>query len=85
MRIKRNCLKTGIQRIDSGINGATIEFINEGYINPEKFIIWLHSYKIDLKVRSDKKIGLFYKWSSIDERLDIIEELTSEIAKLLVN
>ncbi|MBT7077205.1 MAG: DEAD/DEAH box helicase, partial [Pelagibacterales bacterium] len=85
LKIKRNCIKTGIQRIDSGINGATIEFINEGYINPEKFIIWLHSYKIDLKVRSDKKIGLFYKWSSIDERLDIIEDLTSEIAKLLIN
>ena len=85
MKIKKNCIKTGIQRIDSGINGATIEFINEGYINPEKFIIWLHSYKKDLKVRSDKKIGLFYKWSSIDERLDIIEDLTSDIAKLLIN
>ena len=85
MKIKRNCIKTGIQRIDSGINGATIEFINEGYINPEKFIIWLHSYKKELKVRSDKKIGLLYKWSSIDERLDIIEDLTSDIAKLLIN
>ena len=85
MKIKRNCINAGIQRIDSGINGATFEFISEGYIDPEKFITWLHNYKRDLKVRPDQKIGLLYKWESIDERLDIIEDLTSEIVKLVIN
>ena len=85
MKIKRNCIKTGIQRIDSGINGATLEFMNDGHINPEKFITWIHNNKKDIKVRSDKKVGLLYKWSSIDERLDIIEGLTSEIVMLVSN
>ena len=85
MKIKINCINAGIQRIDSGINGATFEFISEGYIDPEKFITWLHNYKRDLKVRPDQKIGLLYKWESIDERLDIIEDLTSEIVKLVIN
>ena len=85
MKIKRNCINAGIQRIDSGINGATFEFISEGYIDPEKFITWLHNYKRNLKVRPDQKIGLLYKWESIDERLDIIEDLTSEIVKLVIN
>ena len=85
MKIKRNCIKTGIQRIDSGINGATLEFINDGQLNPEKFITWIHNNKRDIKVRSDKKVGLLYKWSSIDERLDVIEELTSELTMLLIS
>jgi len=85
MKIKRNCIKAGIQRIDSGINGATLEFINDGQLNPEKFITWIHNNKRDIKVRSDKKVGLLYKWSSIDERLDVIEELTSELTMLLVS
>ena len=28
----------GISRIDSGISGATIEFIDNAYLDPEKFI-----------------------------------------------
>ena len=85
MKIKRNCLNTGIQRIDSGINGATIEFINEGFVNPKMFINWIHNSKYNLKVRSDQKIVLQHKWISIDERLDIIDNLTHQIEKLVIH
>jgi transcription-repair coupling factor (superfamily II helicase) len=85
MKIKINCSEMGIERIDSGINGATLELANEGYINPEKFINWMQKSKHDIKVRTDNKIILRLKWSSIDERLNIIENITSEIKNLKNN
>tara|TARA_Y100000814_G_scaffold84051_1_gene56174 strand:+ start:4312 stop:7557 length:3246 start_codon:yes stop_codon:yes gene_type:complete len=85
MKIKLNCEDSGIHRIDSGINGATIEFINNGYIDPNKFISWLEKSIYDLKLRNDQKIFIAYKWNSIEERLDIIESITSEIKGLVYN
>ncbi len=85
MKIKQNCELVGIQRIDSGINGATMVILNSGDINPDKFISWLHKCKYEIKVRSDQKIVLIYKWESIEERLNIIEEITFEIKNLISN
>ena len=72
MKIKRNCIKTGIQRIDSGINGATLEFSMTAY-NPEKFIT--------IKGITDHRINLtLYKVDYImdGDLKDLIEALTSE-------
>ena len=85
MKIKLNCEGAGIQRIDSGINGATLEVINNGYIDPEKFIGWLKSSIYDVKIRTDQKINISYKWNSIEERLDILEDITLQIKNLIDN
>ena len=85
MKIKLNCEGAGIQRIDSGINGATLEVINNGYIDPEKFIGWLKSSIYDVKIRTDQKINISYKWNSIEERLDILEDITFQIKNLIDN
>jgi len=85
MKIKLNCEEAGIQRIDCGINGATLEIVDNGDIDPEKFISWLQSSKYVLKVRGDQRINLQYKWNSIEERLDIIEYITFEIKDLINN
>jgi hypothetical protein len=49
------------------------------------FINWVHNSKYNLKVRSDQKILLQHKWISIDERLDIIDNLTHQIEKLVIH
>ena len=85
MKIKLNCEYAGIQRIDSGINGATLEVISNGYIDPEKFIGWLKSSIYEIKIRTDQKINISYKWNSIEERLDILEDITFQIKNLIVN
>jgi len=85
MKIKLNCEVAGIFRIDSGINGAAIEFINDGYIDPNSFISWLGKTTYQLKIRNDQKLILYFKWNNIEERLDVIEDLTNEIKKLANN
>ncbi|PPR16207.1 MAG: Transcription-repair-coupling factor [Alphaproteobacteria bacterium MarineAlpha9_Bin3] len=82
MKIKLNCEESGILRIDSGINGATLEFINNGYIDPSSFMNWLEKSIYQLKIRNDQKLILHYKWNNIDERLDVIDALTNEIRSL---
>ena len=57
--------------------------MNNGYIDPNKFISWLEKSIYDLKLRNDQKIFIAYKWNSIEERLDIIESITSEIKGLV--
>ena len=64
-----------------------IEFtdINNGYIDREKFIGWLKSSIYDVKIRTDQKINISYKWNSIEERLDILEDITLQIKNLIDN
>ena len=85
MKIKLNCEDAGIQRVDSGINGATLEVINNGNIDPETFISWLNNSIYEIKIRDDQKIILSYKWNTIEERLDILEEITFQIKNLIDN
>jgi len=83
MKIKRNSLKIGISRIDSGISGATIEFIDNAYLDPEKFISWLRENNTYLNMRNQKKLYIKIKWNSIEERLTKLENISVELTNLI--
>jgi len=84
MKIKQNCLIVGISRIDSGINGAVIEFIDKAYMDPNKYIDWLDKNKSYLKMKNDQKLIISVKWKSIEERLNKIELITFQLTKFTI-
>ena len=81
MKIKQNCIIIGISRIDSGINGAVIEFIDKAYLKPKQYIEWLSKNKSYLKMKNDQKLLINIKWKSVQERLDKIELITFQLTE----
>ena len=84
MQIKQNCLIIGIYRIDAGLNGAVIEFIDNAYIDPDKYIAWLNKNKSYLKMKSDQKLIINIKWDSVEKRLEKIETITFQLTNFKI-
>ena len=82
MMIKYDCLLVGVNRIDSGINGAIIEFIDNPYLDPEMFIDYLNTNSHYLKMKSDKKLVINIKWQSSQERLLEIKRIINNLSSL---
>ncbi len=82
MMIKYDCLLVGVNRIDSGINGAIIEFIDNPYLDPEMFIDYLNTNSNYLKMKSDKKLVINIKWQSSQERLLEIKRIINNLSSL---
>ena len=84
MKIKQNCLIVGISRIDAGLNGVVIEFIDNAYIDPDKYIYWLNKNKSYIKMKSEKKLIINIKWDSVEKRLEKIETITFRLTELII-
>ena len=68
IRIKGECKKAGIARLDTGPKGATIQFHNDKFANPGGLVAFLNDQKGLAKVR-DNKIVVRRDWSSMKDRI----------------
>jgi transcription-repair coupling factor (superfamily II helicase) len=62
IRIKAECKKAGIARLDAGPKGATIQFHNDKFPNPQGLVDFVHDQKGLAKVR-DNKIVVRRDWA----------------------
>ena len=83
MKIKRNCINASVNRIDTSSKGLLIEFRNDGMINPQKLINWIKNSVYSVKVRKDQKIFISKSWESIEDRLQIVEEVSYNLSHIL--
>ncbi|MGR3661222.1 MAG: transcription-repair coupling factor, partial [Paracoccaceae bacterium] len=54
VRIKGECKKAGIAKLDAGPKGATIQFHNDKFPNPAGLVDFIHAQRGQAKVRSNK-------------------------------
>ena len=83
MKIKRNCINTSVNRIDTSSKGLLIEFRNDGMINPQKLVNWIKHTQYSIKVRKDQKIFISKSWKSVEDRLKIVEEISHNLSHIL--
>ncbi len=68
MRIKAECKRAGIAKLDAGPKGATIQFHGDKYANPRGLVEFVHDQQGRAKVR-DNKIVVQNDWATEKERV----------------
>ncbi|MCC5960597.1 MAG: transcription-repair coupling factor [Rhodobacteraceae bacterium] len=68
MRIKAECKRAGIAKLDAGPKGATIQFHNDKFANPAGLVEFVNDQQGLAKVR-DNKIVVRRDWSTEKERV----------------
>ncbi|MDR1488159.1 MAG: DEAD/DEAH box helicase [Holosporales bacterium] len=77
IRIKLNCIRANIDRIDVGKNGFSISFANNQYEDPKKLISLLDNNKDTVKLRlDDHKIAITKQWKTHNKRVEDILKIT---------
>ena len=69
MKIKQQCIKAGIDKIDAGPKGIILSFHNNKFKNPDALISFIAKNPLKTKIRGDQKLILLYEWESAEERL----------------
>ncbi|MEP0565347.1 MAG: TRCF domain-containing protein, partial [Paracoccaceae bacterium] len=68
VRIKGECKKAGIARLDTGPKGATIQFHRDKYTNPEGLVSFIEDQRGLAKVK-DNKIVVRRDWAKTKDRI----------------
>ena len=68
VRIKGECKKAGIARLDAGPRGATIQFHNDKFSNPAGLVEFIHAQKGLAKVK-DNKIVVRRDWKKTGDKI----------------
>ena len=90
VRIKAECKKAGIARLDTGPKGGTIQFHNDKFANPAGLVAFLEDQRGLAKVK-DNKIVVRRDWSKTKDRVqgafavarDLAAKATAESAVLV--
>jgi len=82
IRIKQNCVKAGIARLDVGAKGALVSFHNDSFGNPAGLIGYVQRLAGTAKLRPDNKLVISRAWKDAPARLHAGLQLSSGLAKV---
>jgi transcription-repair coupling factor (superfamily II helicase) len=82
MKIKQQCIKAGIDKIDAGPKGIILSFHNNKFKNPDALISFIAKNPLKTKIRGDQKLILLYEWKDAEERLKGTRSSLENIVKL---
>jgi len=82
IRIKQNCVKAGISRLDIGAKGALVTFHNDQFANPAGLIDYVQRLKGTAKLRPDNKLVITRPWKDGAARLHAGVQLTNGLSKV---
>jgi transcription-repair coupling factor (superfamily II helicase) len=80
VRIKAMCKRAGIAKLDGGPKGATIQFHNDKFANPEGLVNFIKAQKGRAKVK-DNKIVVRRDWKSNAEKIKGAFSIAQDLAK----
>ncbi|MFW2829833.1 transcription-repair coupling factor [Sphingomonas sp. ID0503] len=83
IRIKMNCRKACIAKIDAGPKGALVTFHNDQFPDPEGLIAYIQRLKGTAKLRPDNKLVIQRAWNDPASRLNGALQLSSGLAKIV--
>ncbi len=83
VRIKAECKKAGIAKLDVGPKGATVMFHNDKFANPAGLVEFLNDRKATAKIK-DNRLVLLADWAKESERIKgafaIARDLAEKVA-----
>ncbi|EKE43483.1 transcription-repair coupling factor [Oceaniovalibus guishaninsula JLT2003] len=82
VRIKAECKRAGIARLDAGPKGATIQFHNDKYANPAGLVQFIEAQKGAAKVK-DNKIVVRHDWPKESDRIKGCFAVAQDLARHL--
>jgi len=82
MKIKQQCLKAGVSKIDAGPKGIILSFHNNKFKNPDALIDFISKNPLKTKIRGDQKLVLLHQWKNSKERLQGTKESLNKIVQL---
>ena len=82
IRIKQNCVKAGIARLDVGAKGALVAFHNDQFANPVGLIAYVQRLAGAAKLRPDNKLVIARAWNDGAARLHAGLQLSRGLAKV---
>ncbi len=68
MRIKAECKKAGIGKLDAGPKGATVQFHNDRFVSPEGLVTFIEAQKGLAKIK-DNRLIVRRDWSKDSEKI----------------
>ncbi|QDY69030.1 transcription-repair coupling factor [Qingshengfaniella alkalisoli] len=80
VRIKAECKKAGIARLDGGPKGATIQFHNDKFANPQGLVEFVQAQKGLAKVK-DNKIVVRRDWAKDSDKIKGAFSIAQDLAK----
>ena len=88
IRIKINCQKANVEKLDVGPTGLTFSFFENRCKSVDGLMKFLKSDEVkahngSAKIRTDHKIVISKKWKSSKERTEDIFEISEKFSKLL--
>lgn len=82
IRIKQNCVKAGIARLDVGGKGALVAFHNDQFSNAAGLIDYVQRLQGTAKLRPDNKLVIARAWKDGAARLHAGLQLSKGLAKV---
>ena len=80
VRIKAECKRAGIAKLDAGPKGATVMFHNDKFANPAGLVEFLHDRKASAKVK-DNRLVLLADWSKDSDRIKGAFAIAKDLAE----
>jgi len=80
--IKGLCRTAGVEKIDAGPKGATVNFRNDRFANPEGLVRLITANVGTMKLRPDQTLVYLRSWQTPEERLKGTHHFLAELAKL---
>ncbi|WP_425090294.1 transcription-repair coupling factor [Tropicimonas sp. S265A] len=80
VRIKAECKKAGIAKLDGGPKGATVQFHNDKFANPAGLVSFIQDQRGQAKVK-DNKIIVRRDWAKESDRIKGAFSIARDLAK----
>jgi transcription-repair coupling factor (superfamily II helicase) len=82
MKIKQQCLRAGVSKIDAGPKGIILSFHNNKFKNPDALFDYIAKNPLKTKIRGDQKLVLLEEWKDAQERLNGTKKSLDKMAQL---
>jgi transcription-repair coupling factor (superfamily II helicase) len=82
MKIKQQCIKAGIDKIDVGPKGIILSFHNNKFKNPDALINFIAKNPLKTKIRGDQKLVFLHEWPDAEARLKGTRAALDNVVKL---
>jgi transcription-repair coupling factor (superfamily II helicase) len=83
LKLKRQCMVMGVERVDVGPKGMVITFYNNKVHNPEGLVDFLSDPRMRAKLRADQKLVLPFEEQNPNARLKIIQTRLEKLQEKL--
>lgn len=85
LKIKAECKRVNIEKLDVGEKTTLISFYNNSFARPDALLAYIHENPGLIKIRGDQKILLLRHFAKIEERINYVRSFLLTLSHLVNN